>query len=96
MQPQPKPTAAHWVVRTRIRQIVLGSTARVSGQELYERAYAGLKRPGFNAFEKQIRALNDQLEAEGSTRRVGSTTWFGECAPRRKPRKAPSTFDPST
>ena len=88
---QPQETAAGYgTVPARLRQMIVHSTAPMSGYELYVALYPGPERPSFNAFEKQLAALNDTLAAEGSTWRVGSTTWYGKCAPeevRRRPRK---------
>lgn len=96
--PQGEP-AGYGTIPTRLRYITSHSTAKMPGQELYKKLYAGYKKPGWSAFEKQLQLLNDRLEAEGSTWRVGSTLWYGKCAPdelRRKRRKTPSSFDPST
>jgi hypothetical protein len=95
MQQEPLKAAPYNVVRTRIRQVLFGKNARaISGQELFDIAYAGFEKPTFNALEKQIGLLRDEMAAEGNPEGPSSTTWFVKIPvadiPRR-PRKPPTT-----
>jgi hypothetical protein len=92
--PQKKP--GYGAIQDRLFDIVSHSTAKMSGQELFKKAYAGYKKPSWNAFENQLQLLNDRLEAEGYAWRVGSTLWYGKCDPEELRRKPRGPFDPST
>jgi hypothetical protein len=81
MQPTLSKPASNSVLQYRLRSKISESTARYSQQEILAHVYAGYKKPGLTALDKQREELNKQLEAEGSTWRVGSTLQLGQVAP---------------